>query len=256
MNIRLLGAHNRESRTSSCICLLIDDTLAIDAGGLTSNLSVTEQEKLDAILVTHQHYDHIRDIPGIALNFSLRGANIKVYSTESVLGAIEAHLLNGTIYPQFQDLPETKPTVSLNLVKPYQPENINGHKILAIPVRHVEKTVGYEVSDRQGKTLFYTSDTGPGLSDCWEYISPQLLLIDVTLPNSHEEFARETGHLTPDLLKQELLLFKNIKNYLPQIIAVHMDIGLEKKIKKELTTVARALNVKITVAHEGMRLRI
>lgn len=191
MNIRFLGAHNRETRTSSCICLLIDDTLAIDAGGLTSNLSVSEQERLNAILVTHQHYDHIRDIPGIALNFSLRGANIKVYSIESVLNTIETHLLNGTVYPQFQHLPATKPTVSLNLVKPYQPENIDGHRIVAIPVRHVENTVGYEVSDRQGKTLFYTSDTGPGLSDCWQYISPQLLIIDVTLPNSHEKFARE-----------------------------------------------------------------
>src|SRR4030042_1406206 len=148
MNIRFLGAHNRESPTTSCICLLIDNTLAIDAGGLTSNLSVSEQEKLNAILLTHQHYDHIRDIPGIALNFSLRGANIKIYSTEGVLTTIETHLLNGTIYPQFQNLPPTKPAVSLNVVKPYKPENIDGHSIMAIPVRHAENTVGYQVSDK------------------------------------------------------------------------------------------------------------
>jgi ribonuclease BN (tRNA processing enzyme) len=256
MNIRFLGAHNRESPTTRCICLLIDNTLAIDAGGLTSNLSVSEQAKLNAILVTHQHYDHIRDIPGIALNFSLQGANIKVYSTENVLNTIEAHLLNGTVYPQFQNLPVTKPAVSLNLIKPYQPENINGHRILAIPVRHVEKTVGYEVSDKQGKTVFYTGDTGPGLSDCWKYLSPQLLIIDVTLPNSHEEFAKETGHLTPDLLKQELLIFREHKGYLPQIVTVHMDIGLEQQIKKELTAVAKALNVVISVAREGMQIHI
>jgi ribonuclease BN (tRNA processing enzyme) len=256
MNIRFLGAHNRESPTTSCICLLIDNTLAIDAGGLTSNLSISEQEKLYAILLTHQHYDHIRDIPGIALNLSLQGANIKVYSTESVLTTIKTHLLNGTIYPQFQNIPVTKPAVSLNVVKPFVPENIDGHEILAIPVRHVENTVGYQVSDRQGKTVFYTGDTGPGLSDCWNYISPQLLIIDVTLSNSHEEFARETGHLTPDLLKQELLIFKEHKSYLPQIVAVHMDIGLEQQIKKELTAVARGLNVVISVAQEGMQLRI
>ena len=151
MNIRFLGAHNCESQSTSCICLLIDNTLAIDAGGLTSNLSISEQEKLNAILLTHQHYDHIRDIPGIALNLFLQGANIKVFSTESVLTTIKTHLLNGTIYPQFQNIPVTKPTVSLNVVKPYVPENIDGHEILAIPVRHFENTVGYQVSDRQGK---------------------------------------------------------------------------------------------------------
>jgi ribonuclease BN (tRNA processing enzyme) len=256
MNIRFLGAHNCETRTTSCICLLIDNTLAIDAGGLTSNLSISEQEKLHAILLTHQHYDHIRDIPGIALNLSLQGANIKVYSTESVLTTIKTHLLNGTIYPQFQNIPVTKPAVSLNVVKPYEPENIDGHEILAIPVRHVENTVGDQVSDRQGKTVFYTGDTGPGLSDCWNYISPQLLIIDVTLPNSHEKFARETGHLTPDLLKQELLIFREHKGYLPQIVAVHMDAGLEQRIKEELAAVAKALNVAISVAQEGMQLHI
>jgi ribonuclease BN (tRNA processing enzyme) len=256
MNIRFLGAHNRESPTTSCISLLVDNTLTIDAGGLTSNLSFSEQEKLDAILVTHQHYDHIRDIPGVALNFSRRGANIKVYSIESVLNTIETHLLNGIVYPQFQRIPVIKPAISLNPVRPYQPENISGYKVLPVPVRHVEETVGYEVTDKHGKTLFYTADTGPGLSDCWEHISPQLLIIDVTLPNSHEEFARETGHLTPDLLKQELLAFRERKSYLPQIVAIHMDAGLEPEIKKELTAVAKALNVTISIAQEDMQIRI
>jgi ribonuclease BN (tRNA processing enzyme) len=170
MNIRFLGAHNSESRTTSCICLLIDDILAIDAGGLTSNLSFSEQGKLHSILVTHRHFDHIRDIPGIALNFFSLGTNIKIYSTGGVLNTIETHLLNGTVYPQFQHLPVLKPAVSLNILKPYEPENIDGYGVLAIPVRHIDNTVGYQVSDRQGKTLFYTGDTGPGLSDCWKYI--------------------------------------------------------------------------------------
>jgi ribonuclease BN (tRNA processing enzyme) len=256
MNIRLLGAHNCESQTTSYTCFLVDNTLAIDAGGLTSNLSISEQEKLNAILLTHQHYDHIRDIPGIALNLSMRGANIKVYSTMSVLNIIETHFLNGTVYPQFQNLPVTKPTISFNVVKPYEPENIDGHRILAIPVKHFNNTVGYQVSDKQGKAIFYTADTGPGFEDCWKYISPQLLIVDVTLPSSYEEFARETGHLTPRLLKQELIIFQELKGYLPQVVTIHMDAGLEPKIKEELADVAKALNVAITLAQEGMRFQI
>ena len=77
MNIRFLGAHNCESQNSRCACLLIDDILAIDAGGLTSSLSFPAQQNLKAILLTHQHYDHIKDIPTIAMNFGLSEATIK-----------------------------------------------------------------------------------------------------------------------------------------------------------------------------------
>lgn len=256
MNIHILGAHNGESQTTSCVCFLIDDTLAIDAGGLTSNLSISDQQKLAAILLTHQHYDHIRDIPGIALNLSLRSHSIEVYSTADVLATIETHLLNGVVYPEFQKLPDSKPAVKLNVIKPYEPEKIDGHGILAIPVNHGDTTVGYQVSDNQGKTVFYTADTGPGLAQCWAHINPQLLIADVTLPNDYEEFAKQTGHLTPNLLKQELIIFRELKGYLPQVIAVHMDAGLEEKIREEMALVAEALNISITIACEDMQLHI
>jgi len=256
MNIRILGAHNCESQTTSCVCFLIDNTLAIDAGSLTSKLSITEQQNLKAILLTHQHYDHIRDIPGIALNLSLWGASIEVYATADVRATIETNLLNGKVYPKFQNLPANKPTVSLKVIKPYQPQMIDGHNILAIPVNHFDTTVGYQVSDKLGKTIFYTADTGPGLSECWKRVSPRLLISDVTKPNVYEEFTKETGHLTPNLLKRELTVFQELKGYLPHVIAVHMDTGLEQQIKAELADVAEALNISITVAQEGMELHI
>ncbi len=256
MNIRILGAHNCESRTTSCVCLVIDNTLAIDAGGLTSNLSLPEQQRLTAILLTHQHYDHIRDIPGIALNLSLRKARIEVYSTANVRATIEAHLLNGEIYPRFQELPGAKPTVSLNVIKPYEPQAVDGHRILAVPVKHLDMTVGYQVSDNRGKTIFYTADTGPGLAECWQHVSPQLLIVDVTLPDAYEEFARETGHLTPKLLEKELIAFREHHGYLPQVLAIHMDAGLEGEIREEIASVAGSLNIPIAIAREGMKLDI
>ena len=256
MNIHILGAHNGESQTTSCVCFLIDNTLAIDAGGLTSNLSIADQQKLEAILLTHQHYDHIRDIPGIALNLSQRHGSVEVYSTADVLATIEAHLLNGVVYPEFQKLPDAKPAIRLNVIEPYRPQQINGHSILAVPVNHGVTTVGYQVSDSRGKAVFYTADTGPGLAACWVHINPELLIVDVTLPSVYEEFARQTGHLTPDLLKQELVVFRELKGYLPGVMAVHMYAGLEPEIKEEIASVAEALNIPIAMAHEDMQLNI
>ncbi len=256
MDIRILGAHNCESQTTSCVCFIVDNTLAIDAGGLTSNLTIKEQQELNAILLTHQHYDHIRDIPGIALNLSLRNGSIAVYATVDVCAVIETHLLNGKVYPKFQELPDMMPTIRFNVIKPYEPQMVDGHEILAIPVNHFETTVGYQVSDKENKTIFYTADTGPALADCWKHVSPQLLIIDVTLPNLYEDFARKTGHLTPNLLEQELVIFQEQKGYLPQIVAVHMDTGLEPTIKEEIAVVAENLDNPITIANEGMRIHI
>jgi ribonuclease BN (tRNA processing enzyme) len=256
MNIRILGAHNGESQTTSCVCFLIDDALAVDAGCLTSKLTITEQRSLEAVLLTHQHYDHIRDIPSLALNLCARRGSVSVYATSSVRAAIETHLLNGEVYPKFQTLPSAKPAVSLREIEPYEPQMVNGHSVMAVPVKHVGTTVGYQISDRYGKAVFYTGDTGPGLADCWEHVSPQMLIADVTMPDSYETFVRETGHLTPNLLREELVAFKRCRGYLPRVVAVHMDGGYEAQIRREIAAVAGALGIEITVAEEGMQLSL
>ena len=256
MNVQILGAHNCESQNSKLISLLIDDVLAIDAGGLTSSLSFAAQQKLKAILLTHRHYDHIRDVSTIAMNFAFYGNTINIYSTQSVYDALSTHLLNDKLYPNFLEQPQGKPAVKFTIVEPHELESVEGYSILAVPVNHSELTVGYQVTSADGKTVFYTSDTGPGLNDCWQEVSPKLLIIEVTLPNKYEQYAKKNGHLTPALLKQELTSFRQLKGYLPQVVLVHMSPTLEKEIAAEVDTVARALNNPIALAYEGMQLQI
>jgi ribonuclease BN (tRNA processing enzyme) len=257
MDIQILGAHNCESRTSRLISLLVDDVLAIDAGALTSSLSFPAQQRLKAILLTHQHYDHIRDVPTVAFNLFLQGATISVCSIRPVYEALTAHLLNGSIYSKLLELPQGSPTVRFTMIEPGKPEQIEGYSVLAIPVNHsTTPAVGYQITSPDGKIVFYTGDTGPGLADCWKSVSPQLLIIEVTAPNRYEEFARESGHLTPGLLEQELTVFREIRGYLPQVVLVHMTPELEKEIESEIAVVAGALNSSINLAYEGMQIRL
>ena len=190
------------------------------------------------------------------MNFALQGSTINVYATQSVYDALTTHLLNDKLYPNFLKQPEGKPAIKFTIMEPYKPKQIEGYSILAIPVNHSELTVGYQVTSRDGKAVFYTSDTGPGLTDCWQKVSPQLLIIEVTLPNRYEEYAKESGHLTPALLKQELATFQRLKGYLPQVVLVHMSPNLEKEIAAEVATVARALSNPVTLAYEGMQLHL
>ena len=256
MDIRILGAHNSETINSSCVSLLIDGQLAVEAGGLTSRLAIEEQEKIDSIIITHNHMDHICDIPMIALGSYLRGSCIDIYSTPHVCNTIQEHLLNTDVYPEFQHIPSNRPTINFMEIEPLALQWVDGHSILPVPVKHGNDSVGYEICDKKGSPVFFTGDTGPGLSDCWAQISPQLLIIDVTVPDEYEDFARATGHLTPHLLEEELIDFRRMKNYLPEILTIHMDLAQEAAIKSQLEPVGERLQTAIGMAYEGMRFAI
>jgi len=254
--MRFLGAHSTESPRARYVSIFINDRVILDAGAVGTALSQQEQEKIEAVLLTHQHYDHIRDIPTIARNLFHQGISLNVWATPDVRAAIEAHLLNGELYPRFQEIPKARPTVNFSRVKMLEGQRVDGHRVIATPVNHCPVTVGYQVTDGGGNTVFYTADTGPGLEDCWEHVTPQLLIVDVTMPDRYEEFSRQTKHLTPSLLQKEMETFRVRKRYLPQIVVIHMDGSLEGEIREDLKAVSEALDTPITLAAEGMEISV
>jgi ribonuclease BN (tRNA processing enzyme) len=256
VKIRILGAHNLESRDSKFISLLIDDVLAIDAAALTSSLSQAAQQKLKAVLLTHQHYDHIRDIPALGMNFYVHKNTLDICTTRAVYNVLTAHFLNDIVYPDYMTKPPEKPTLRFTELQAGREETIAGYTVLPVTVNHAVPTVGYQVTSAEGKKVFYTSDTGPGLAEIWRQITPDLLIIEVTSLNKYDDFARETGHLTPGLLQQELGSFREIKGYLPQIVLVHVNPLDERDIQAEVSKVAKALKTTIRFGNEGMMLRV
>jgi ribonuclease BN (tRNA processing enzyme) len=254
MKIQILGAHNIQSEATSCISILIDDILAIDAGTLAASLSFAAQQKLRALLITHHHYDHARDIPALGMNFMLHESSLDVYTIPATFEALQAHLLNDIVYPDFTRRPASKPALRFHTVEPGREESIAGYAVLPAAVGHAVPATGYQVTGPDGKKVFYTSDTGPGLADCWRQVRPELLIIELTALNKYADFARESGHLTPVLLQEELESFIEINGYLPQVVTVHMNPLDEKGIRAELAVVARALNTNIRMGREGMRI--
>ncbi len=249
MKIKFLGAHNTESRLTRMTSLVIDDILAIDAGGLTSSLSFGEQMGLKAVLLTHQHFDHIRDIPSLGMNLLLRQTSTDVYSIRPVCRALADNLINGQLYPSF--LAQEKSPIRFHEIEPMVCFNIGDYEVLPLLVNHSVEAVGYQIACR-GRSVFFTGDTGPGLAGLWRYIAPGLLVAEVTAPDRFNDFVREKGHLTPSLLGEELDSFKKARGYLPQVVTVHINPALEDEIRRELAVLAERLGASISAAFEGM----
>ena len=257
MEVQILGAHSAEAKGLCMTSLLIDGVIAIDAGGLTSSLSLSEQEKVRAILLTHHHFDHTRDLVTLGANGGMFSGPVGVYALSQTLDIVNSCLLDGRMYVDFSKWPsQESPYLQMRAIEPSKREVIEDYEVLAVPVNHPVPTVGYQVTSRDGKGLFYTGDTGPDLSACWERISPQLLLIEVTGPNKLGDLMKSFGHLSAQLLKGEIIQFRLIKGYLPRIVVVHISPLYQKEIEQEVGDVAQELGINIDIGHEGMKISL
>ena len=253
MEIQILGAHNTESSNTRMNCILIDDKLVLDAGGLTSNLSVKAQTGLRAVCLTHAHYDHVRDIPALGMNLYLNKARIDICATKVAYESLTKYLINDDLYPDWFD----RGVFNFITLDHNKPQIVGDYTVKAMPVNHSVPSVGLQVKDNEGKTIFYTGDTGAGLVDIWPLITPQLLIIEVTAPNRYEEsIGNGAKHLTPRLLKEELVSFRKTKGYLPIILLIHMNFPLEDEIAAEIEDVAASLKCSISLAREGMKFKL
>jgi len=258
VEIQILGAHLAELKGARLTSLLIDSVLVVDAGGLTSALSLPEQEKIETVLLTHHHFDHTRDLVTLAANAGYyRRKQLVVYAPRYTLDIVTSCLLDGKIYANYLEYPsKEKPTLILEAIEPYGRKTIAGYDVLAVPVKHSVPTIGYQITSLDGKSLFYTGDTTVGISDCWQHISPQLLISEVTGPNKYGDWLKKAGHLCAEFLKEELIQFRRLNGYLPRVIVIHIGNPFEQEIKEEVSQVAQELKADISLGYEDMKITL
>ncbi len=248
MKVTILGAHQGESAESRFTSILINDDLVIDAGGLTSMLSLEAQFKLRHLLITHQHYDHIKDLGSLGFLLMFHG-QINVYCTNELKEIVRNTILNHAIWLDFFTWPtQENPTYRHLPIEPLRPVQIDSYTFRAIPSNHVVPTVGYEIKDTDGVTVYYTADNGPGCHHHWLHTSPDLLITEVTYGNSEAELAKLVGHLCPSQLQNELEQFRASHGGLPRVIVLHVNPHHANAVRNELAEVGKALNHPIEIA--------
>lgn len=206
MKLRVLGSAGAEQPDFRPPAFLLDDQLLLDAGTIGSVLTDDEQWKIHTIFITHSHLDHIRSIPALADNIIITNQlhTVSVQSIGEVITALQNHLFNNVIWPDFTRIPSPEnPVIKFTAITPYQEYTVRDYSITAIPVNHTVPSVGYLVKSG-GRTLVYTGDTGP-TEEIWTYCSgADALIVEVSFPDSMKTLAQLTKHLTASMLVKEL----------------------------------------------------
>ena len=256
MRLRVLGAHNVESRHTRMESHLVNDELALDAGSLTRSLTQGELRGIRAIILSHRHFDHVKDLLPLGIALRNEGATINVYAIQDTVDAVTDTLMNGRLFPNFLESPsEDVPMYRMHTGAFYQPFDVLGYEVIAVPVPHSVPAAGFQISDGD-VSLFYTGDTGRGLGAAWEHVSPDVLLTEVTFGNENEAGARAAGHLTPNLLMDELARFREIHGRAPQVIVSHINPAWEDAVRSELAEITETTGQTFTVAEADMSIEL
>ena len=227
---------------------LIDGVLALDAGGLTRALTFDEQKQVRAIILSHRHFDHVKDLLPLGIAVRNNGVTVDIYAIQDTADFIKSKLLDGSLFPDFLRSPSPEnPVFRINVVGFKKEFKVLDYTAMAVPVPHAVPAAGFQISSGDRK-LFYTGDTGRGVADIWPDISPDVLLSEVTFGNAMEETADRVGHLTPALLMEALDKFKAQHGYTPRVIVSHMNPPWEDDIRRELKDLTSKTGVEFHVA--------
>lgn len=234
LSILPLGCYGSDLEEKKCISMRLSPSTIIDAGAILSNMSSAELLKVKHIIITHAHFDHIKDLPTLAdfmLSYGMH--TFTIHTTRTIADQIRQYVFNDLIWPDFTNLPKKgTPTVTFEYFEYDRPFTVDDMEILPIPVNHVVESVGFIIR-KDGTSLGYSGDTGP----CDRFVEAvnneknlQLLCWETSFPNRLEVIAKNSKHLTPRGLESELA---RVSPQVP-VWVFHMKPSMIDEIEKEL----------------------
>jgi len=174
MIVQVLGCSGSIAAGCRTTSFLLDDDVLIDAGTGVGDMPLDALARVEHILISHSHLDHILAI-GLLADSVMRERSaadrgpIQVHALPETIAALRTHIFNGVIWPDFTRLPSAdKPMLAL------------------VPI--------------------YTGDTGPN-PKLWERLATMRvahLVIETAFGDDERQLARISRHLCPAALGHEL----------------------------------------------------
>ena len=212
MQIRVLGCSGSIAAGCRTTAFLLDDDILIDAGTGVGDLTLDELARIDHILLSHSHLDHVLGVPLLADSVMRRRvgrAPIQVHGLPATLDALRGHVFNGQIWPDFTRLPSAeRPILALHPFETGEVLTFGARQIEVLPALHTVPAVGFAVlgaRDGAGAWVF-TGDTAPNPA-LWQRLrslNVAHLVIETAFRDDEHQVAQVSRHLHPAALGREL----------------------------------------------------
>jgi len=215
-------------------CYLLDEHILIDAGTGLGELSLEQLARIDHVVLTHAHLDHIACLPLMADSVAdRRSSALQVWALPEVIDILKTHIFNDQIWPDFTQIPDAQnPFVTLHALPENAPLVLDSLQITALPALHGIAGCGYRVQ-KESVALAFSGDT----ADCpafWETVAHDQLLaaviVECSYPRRLADMAQLSRHLdVNDVIKRVSQLPAKVA-----AIVIHRKPGLEMEIEQEL----------------------
>jgi ribonuclease BN (tRNA processing enzyme) len=246
MHIKVLGCSGGIGGGARTSAMLVDDDVLLDAGTGVGDLALADLRAIRHVLLTHAHLDHIAGLPFLIDSvFDARiGDPLRVYGRPETLAALQRHIFNWEIWPDFAQLPDVQnPVIRYHPLSPGEMAEIDGRFFHAVDVRHTVPAQGYCISHRNG--VFAVSGDTMTNATLWPLLNslPDLkaLVVEVSFPDEQAELAEAAGHYCPATLAADLIQLRHE----PQIWLTAMKPGDEENILQQVQQAIPARDVRM-----------
>lgn len=209
MKVRVLGCSGAISQGCRTTSFLIDGHILIDAGTGVGDLTLEEMRRVNHVFLTHSHLDHVAALP-LMLDAvsSMRETPVKVHALADTIAALQAHIFNNVIWPDFSRIPHpSAPFLEYSALEVGQLLNVASIDIEVLPATHTVPSAGYALRGGTGWWIF-SGDTAPNPA-FWQRINDlpvAMLVIETAFSNREKTLAERSLHLSPKTLADGLAL--------------------------------------------------
>ena len=255
MHIRVRGYSGSIAAGCRTTAFLLDHDVLIDAGTGVGDLTLDELARIDHILLSHSHLDHVLGVPLLADSVMRRRAGrapIQVHGLPATLDALRQHIFTGALWPDFTRLPSAEhPVLSLHPFNTGDVLHFGQRRIEVLPALHTVPAVGFAVLGHHGAWVF-TGDTAPNPA-LWQRLQSlpvTSLVIETAFRNDERQLAAVSRHLHPVALGHELQFLALGAN----VYITHIKPGELDAVMSEIAAIDHRHHVNALAAGQVMHL--
>jgi ribonuclease BN (tRNA processing enzyme) len=235
VQIRVLGCTGGACVDLRTTALQVNDDILVDCGSGVGDLSLEEMACIRHVFLTHSHLDHVLFLPLLSdAALALRDGPLTVYALAETLQALQSHLFNGVLWPDYTSRPTPEhPYIRLEAISLDQAVAVQGCNLTALPACHTVPAVGYLIDCGSGSFAFSGDTTY--CEAFWDALQKvgnlKYVMMETTMRDQDAAIAEGSRHTTPSLLARGVRRLKSAV----QLLITHIEPDKVQAVRAEVS---------------------